>query len=69
MAATYYKICNHEHECPWRVKPRTGMYDPKLGIYATDCILYTICPRAKWSSKRWKKHNKTKGEKNGNNNE
>jgi len=49
----YKKRCTIEDQCPWGVRPVIGMWSSKLNIFATDCILYTICPREKWSKKKW----------------
>ena len=49
------KKCGIEEKCPWGCKPVTGMWDKELNLYATNCILYTDCPRKYWTSGQWKR--------------
>jgi hypothetical protein len=56
----YKKECRIEKKCPWGTKPITGMFArvENFDLFATDCLLYTKCPREKWTVKMWKKNKK-----------
>ena len=42
--------------CPWGVKPTVGMWAESMNLFATDCILYTDCPRKDWTEANWKEN-------------
>jgi hypothetical protein len=45
--------CKIECECPWGCKPSIGMWSEEQNLFATDCLLYTVCPRRKWTNEQW----------------
>lgn len=60
MALEYKQKCTNEHRCPWGTKPMVGMWSPETNLFATNCILYTHCPRKDWSKQKWQTHKNKK---------